>query len=188
VNQLATSGTAADDERLRDHFAALARRYEAEARKHRAMAQVMTGNISHPYAARPGWQHTQLAARAEEVAVTVRKLSAYYGDLAAGRPATPPADSARFERGEGSPEPSEAQIRELVAGARTPADHRNLEEYFNTRPFTTTAWQPVTAPWHATLGRKLPGSGNWRRSGEFFDAFVRPRTTCADPRSGSDCA
>ena len=133
VNQLAASGTPADDQRLRDHFAALAARYEADARKHRAMAQVMPGNPSHPFGISPGWYLLRLAATDEKIAATLRELSAYYGDLAAGHPSTAPPDSTRFERGEGSPEPSDAQIRELIVRARTPADHRNLEEYFNTR-------------------------------------------------------
>lgn len=139
VKQLAASTRSSDHVRLRDHFAALADTYASDARHHRATAFVMTGNPNHPPAVTPGARYLRLAATADETAATLRQLSAHHGRLAAGQPSTAPAGSARFERGEGSPEPSDAQIRELVASARTPAEHRGLAEYFDAQADTHTS-------------------------------------------------
>lgn len=131
VKRLVASGEPADHARLRDHFAALADEYAADAKTHQAKARaVTTGNPNHPPVGSPGWPHVGRADSAAATAATLRDLSAHHGRLAERRSSTAPAGTARFEAGEGAPEPSQAQVRELVASARTAADHRSLEEYF----------------------------------------------------------
>lgn len=160
VKRLAASSRSDDHLRLRDHFAALAEKYTSDANKHQATARVMTGNPNHPPAVTPGSRYLRLATSARETAATLRALSAHHGQLAARRPSTAPADSARFENGEGSPEPSDEQIRELIASARTPADHRNLAEYFDAvAEKQTTAANRYTAFAQGYRGqsRRTPG-------------------------------
>ena len=130
VKELVARAEPNDDARLRDHFAALADSYALDAHRQKAMAQVLTGNPNHPPAASPGIHHLRLADAATQSATTLRALSDHHGRLAAGLPSQAPVNSARFENGEGAPAPSDAQLRELSASARTPADHKVLEEYF----------------------------------------------------------
>jgi hypothetical protein len=130
VRQLAASGLREDHARLRDHFAALAEKYLADANRHKVLAQVSTGNPNHPViGARQ--HHLRWADAATTSASTLRELSAHHGRLANGQASEAPASSARFENGEGAAAPTDAQLRELSAGARTPSDHRALEEYFS---------------------------------------------------------
>lgn len=130
VRELMGSERAGDHERLRDHFAALADKYTTDARRYRAMGSTVTGNPNHPPAVPPGARWTRAADQAESSATIVRELSAHHGRLAAGRPSQAPAESARFEAGEGAPTPTEAQLGELAANARTAAAHRSLAEYY----------------------------------------------------------
>ena len=127
VKELVARAEPNDHARLRDHFAALADRYAVDAQRHKALAQ-LTGNPNHPVT--PGVYRVRLADAATQSATTLRALSDHHGRLAAGLPSQAPVNSARFENGEGAPAPSDAQLRELSAGARTPADHKALEEYF----------------------------------------------------------
>jgi len=104
-----------DHARLRDHFAALADSYAVDARRHKAMAQVLTGNPNHPPAVSPGVRHVRPADAATQSVTILRELSAHHGRLAAGLTSQAPANSARFENGEGAPAPTDAQLRELSA-------------------------------------------------------------------------
>ena len=131
VKELVARAQPNDHARLRDHFAALADSYALGAQRHKAMAHVLTGNPNHPPAVSPGVRHVQLADAATQSATTLRALSDHHGRLAAGLTSQAPANSAQFENGEGAPAPTDAQLRELSAGARTAADHRVLEEYFS---------------------------------------------------------
>jgi hypothetical protein len=74
----------------------------------------------------------QLASLNAQSEKTVRELAAYHGKLAGGTPAAAPKDGARFQGGAGAPEPTEQELDALAAKARTPAEHRALEEYFLT--------------------------------------------------------
>ena len=103
VKELVARAQPADHARLRDHFAALADRYTVDAQRHKAMAQVLTGNPNHPPAISPGVYHMQLADAAIQSATTLRELSAHHGRLAAGQTSQAPANSCRFENGEGAP-------------------------------------------------------------------------------------
>ena len=78
---------------------------------------------------------------------------------AIARPSQAPADSARFEAGEGSPAPTETQLRELAASARTPSEHRGLAEYFR----TVAERQENAANKYATLAQLYRGQS--RRTG-----------------------
>lgn len=75
--------------------------------------------------------HTRLSEAVGEMAKSARELAAFHGQLAAGAPATRPADPSRLEQGTGAPTVmSDAQLQQLVTSARTPADHGKLVEYF----------------------------------------------------------
>jgi hypothetical protein len=131
VKERVASGQRDDHARLRDHFAALADKYAADAQRYSASAKTLTGNPNHPPAVPPGARYARLAESASASAATLQELSVHHGRLAAGQVSQAPANSAGFESGEGAPEPTDAQLRELSAGARTPSEHRALEEYFS---------------------------------------------------------
>ena len=183
VKRLAASSRSDDHLRLRDHFAALAEKYASAANKHEATARVMTGNPNHPPAITPGSRYLQVAATARETATTLRALSAHHGQLAAGRPSTAPADSARFENGEGSPEPSDEQIGELIASARTATDHRSLAEYFE----TVAEKQTKTANRYTALAQSYRAQSRRTPGGDpamHFDVLaVRSRESASDART-----
>jgi hypothetical protein len=141
VKELVASSQRDDHARLRDHFAALADKYEADAQRHKGIGKSLTGIPNHSPAVVPGARYARLAESETASAATVRELSAHQGRLAAGQTSQAPANSARFENGEGAPAPNEAQLRELSAGARTPSEHRALAEYFSelVQKYTDTA-------------------------------------------------
>ena len=132
VKEFVTSSRPADHARLRDHFAALADKYTSDARRYRNVAVAMTGNPNHPPVVPPGARWSRAADQADESASVARELSAHHGRLADGRSSQAPAGADRFEAGKGAPAPTEAQLNELAASARTPAQHRSLVEYYTT--------------------------------------------------------
>ena len=148
VKRLVGSAQQGDYARLGDHFAALADQYAAQARRNIALSRTPTGNPNRRSGGNPGPVFARRAEIATASAAVTRELAAHYGRLAAGTPSTPPANSARFVAGEGAPAPTDAQLRELVAGARTPADHRSLEEYY----VTLAAKYTDAAADHARMG------------------------------------
>jgi hypothetical protein len=97
---------------------------------------------------------TRLAELNTQSATTARELVTYHQTLAAGAPATPPPDAARFHAGAGAPAPSEPEITALAAQASTPAEHRVLEEYFLTLAKRYTA----DATEHATTANTYRGT------------------------------
>lgn len=97
---------------------------------------------------------TGLADLNTQSAATVRELAAYHERLAAGTASTAPPDSARFEGGEGAAIPTDREIDALAARARTPADHRALEEYFLTLARRYTA----DADEHVAMARAYRGT------------------------------
>ena len=162
VKELVARAQPNDHARLRDHFAALSERYAVEAQRQKALAQVMTGNPNHPPAVSPGVRHLRLADAATQAATTLRELSEHHGRRAAGQPSQAPLNSARFENGEGAPVPTDAQLHELSAGARTAADHRALEDYFTglAEKYTRDAQR------HDAMAQSYRGHAN-DRSGSF---------------------
>jgi hypothetical protein len=133
VQQLVKRAEPADNARLSAHFAALADRYAADAKRHSAMAAAFLGTPTRRVAANTSADHCKrLATLNTQSADTLRELAAYHEKLAAGAPAITPKGGARFQGGAGAPEPSEAELSALAAKANSPADHHALEEYFLT--------------------------------------------------------
>lgn len=133
VRQLIARGEPADHARLRTHFLALADQYEADAKQHDAMASTFVASPSVRVRAQSSADHCKRLERlATESARTVRELAAHHGRLAAGTPSTAPSNSTRFESGEGARTmwAHEKEMHDLAAKASTAADHRAIEEYF----------------------------------------------------------
>ena len=133
VRQLIARGEPADHARLRAHFTALAEQYEADAKQHHSMAQVFIASPSVRVRAQSSADHCKrLENLATQSAATLRDLATHHASLAAGVPSTAPKNAARFEAGQGAREvwQHEKEIHDLAANARTPADHRAIEEYF----------------------------------------------------------
>jgi hypothetical protein len=140
VRKLVSSSEPADNARLSAHFAALADRYAADARRHNAMAQAFIAAPTRRVPANTAADHCKrLAALNTKSAQTLRELAAHHDKLAAGTPSTAPKGSARFGGGTGAPEPTDAELGALAAKANTPADHRALQEYFLTAAKRYTA-------------------------------------------------
>jgi hypothetical protein len=146
LRQLVDRGDPGDHARLSAHFTVLGERYSTEAKRHTSMAQSYVGNPRGNLGAGMSVHCKRLADLNTQSAMTVRELAAYHEKAAAGTPATPPRGGARFESGAGAPEPREPELNALAAKARTPADHRALEEYFLTlaRRYTAEANEHVT--------------------------------------------
>ena len=132
VRQLVTRAEPADNARLSAHFAALADRYTAEAKRHVAMSQSFAGNPSRTLGTGMSVHCKRLADLNTQSATTVRELAAYHEGLAGGTTAILPRDAERFRGGAGAPEPTEKELTVLAAKASLPAEHRALEEYFLT--------------------------------------------------------
>lgn len=131
VRQLIASAQPADHARLRAHFEALSAKYTADAARHTALASAAGGNPNRPSGGDPARHHNRLAALAKDSAGITRELAAHHGQLAAGIASTAPRDSVGFEKGAGAPAiPSEKQLLELAAKARTPSEHGELVEYY----------------------------------------------------------
>lgn len=156
VRQLVDRGEPADNARLSMHFSALAERYTEEATRHEAMSRALSGNPNRREVAASSTHCSRLAELNMRSAATVGELAAYHELLAAGIVSMPPADSSRFYNGEGAPEPTEAELDALAANARTPADHRALEEYFLTlaKKYTAEADAHVAMA-HAFRGTRI---------------------------------
>ncbi|MEQ1574907.1 MAG: hypothetical protein ABL993_11745 [Vicinamibacterales bacterium] len=154
VRRLVASAQPGDNARLSGHFAALAERYAAEARRHTAMAKAFVGNPSRSLATGMSAHCTRLAELSTQSATTVRELATYHQKLASGAAATPPAAGARFEGGAGAPTPTDQELNAMAAKARTPADHRALQEYFLTLAKRYTA----EADEHVALAQAYRGT------------------------------
>jgi hypothetical protein len=154
VRQLVARAEPGDHVRLSAHFAALADRYAADARRHTSMAQGFVGNPSRNLGRNMSAHCRRLAELNTESAVTVRELAAHHSKLATGSPSTSPQDAARFEAGAGAPAPTERELNALASKASAPADHRALEEYFLTLAQRYTA----EAGEHAAMAQAYRGT------------------------------
>jgi hypothetical protein len=132
VKQLVERAEPADHARLTAHFSAVAERYTVEAKRHVSMSQSFTGNPRRDLGTGMSAHCKRLADLNTQSATAVREVAAYHEKLAAGAPATLPKDGARFQAGAGAPMPTDNELNALAAKASTPADHRALEEYFQT--------------------------------------------------------
>ena len=139
---------------LADHFTALAEKYTAEAKDHKAMAAAFQGNPNRRFGANVAGHCDRLAALAIESAAIVGELAKYHKQLAAGAAPAFPKDGARFESGEGAPAPTSDELHHLAMMARTPADHRALEEYF-----VTVAKRDTASAEHQTAMAQLYRAG-----------------------------
>ncbi|HZS59308.1 MAG TPA: hypothetical protein VFA43_08570 [Gemmatimonadaceae bacterium] len=154
VRQLVARGEPGDQAQLSAHFSALADRYAAEAKRHISMSQNFVGNPSRNLGSGMSAHCKRLADLNTQSATTARELATYHAKLASGTPATPPPGGARFQAGAGAPEPTAQELNALAAKARTPAEHRGLEEYFLTLAKRYTA----EADEHVALAQTYRGT------------------------------
>lgn len=161
VRQLVERADPNGHARLSAHFSALADRYAEEAARHTAMSRAFGGNPNRQGAVPASAHCARLAELNTESAATLHELAGHHERLALGAPSTVPSGAARFESGEGAPEPTEGELAALAAHARTPADHRALAEYF-----VTVALRHTTeADEHVWMARAYRGHAN-RRGGD----------------------
>jgi hypothetical protein len=132
VQQLVKRAEPGDHARLAAHFTALADGYAAEARRHTSMSQSFVGNPSRNLGTGMSAHCKHLADLNTQSVTELRELATYHQKLASGAAATPPGAGARFEGGAGAPVPTDRELNAMAAKASTPADHRALEEYFQT--------------------------------------------------------
>jgi hypothetical protein len=130
VQQLVSRAQPGDHARLAAHFTALADRYAADAKRHTTMAASFGGNPNRNMGTGMSEHCKRLTSLNNQSATTARELAAYHQKLAAGTAATPPAGGSRLESGAGARTPTDKDLSALAAQAKTPADHRALEEYF----------------------------------------------------------
>ena len=154
VRQLVERGEPADHARLSAHFTVLADRYSAEAKRHTTMAESFVGNPNRSLGSSMSAHCRRLADLNTQSATTVRELAVYHEKATAGVPATKPEAASRFDAGQGAAEASERELAALAAKARTPAEHRALEEYFLTLAKRYTA----DAGAHANLAQTYRGT------------------------------
>ena len=130
VRELMASQQPGDHARLWRHFETLSARYAADANRHLAFARASAA-VPRGAGAAASAHHTRLAASAKEAASIVGELGIHHRHLAAGVLSTAPQHAERFEKGAGAPAtPSEQQLLELAAKARTPNEHGLLTEYY----------------------------------------------------------
>jgi hypothetical protein len=158
VKQLVAANTPEANASLAKHFTALAEAYTADAAQHRAMARAYVGNPNHSLGNNVSAHCTKLAELATESATAAREMATYHEQLAAGVTATVPKGAAAFHAGAGAPAPTQEQLHQLASAARTPADHRALEEYFLTLAKQDTA----DAKEHAATAETYRVSGQRR--------------------------
>ena len=139
VQTLVKRAEPGDNARLAAHFSALADRYAAEAKRHTSMAKSFAANPSRNLGTGMNAHCQRLAELNTQSATTLRELAAYHQKLGAGATATPPPDAARFQGGAGATRPTDQELNAMAAKARTPDDHRALEEYFATLAKRDTA-------------------------------------------------
>jgi hypothetical protein len=161
VRQLVERAEPGDHARLGAHFAAIAERYTVDARRHTAMSKAIGGNPNRQLATGSSARYTRLAELDTQSAATLRELAVHHERLAAGTPSTVPLGSARFEDGKGAPAPTDRELNALAARARTPAEHRALEEYF----MTLAARHTKKATEHTAMAQAYRGNAN-RRGGD----------------------
>lgn len=154
VQKLVASGAPDDNAKLSAHFAALADRYAAEAKRHTAMAQSYVGNPNRSTGSGMRIHCTRLAELNAQSATSLRALADHHKALAAGAASTAPAGAGRFQSGAGASTPTEAELKALAAKAATPADHRALQEYFLTAAKRYTS----EANDHAAIARSYRGT------------------------------
>jgi hypothetical protein len=131
VQRLVDRADASSHAALQRHFELLADRYTSDAKQYRAMARGFIGNPNRLTTPPPGWHCLRAAEESDLAAATVRALARYHAQRAIDVIAPMPPGAAPYESGRGAPRPTPGQVRALEREARTVADHRFLEEYFD---------------------------------------------------------
>ena len=130
VERAMASRQAADHEKLQAHFAALSRRYGADARRHTEFARAASG-ASRGAGLAAAKHHERLAELAKESAKLTNELAVHHERLRGGQPSTTPKGAEAFEAGAGAPAiPSERRLLLLAARASKPSEHGELREYY----------------------------------------------------------
>jgi hypothetical protein len=170
VRQLIARAQPEDHARLRAHFEALSAKYTADAARHTALAGAAGGNPNRTTGGAPSAHHTKLATLAKESASITRALATHHGELAAGAASTAPRDSVGFEKGAGAPAvPSEKQLLELAAKARTPTEHGELVEYYGSlvKQYSTEATE------HSAMAAAYRGTKSGTSMASHCDRLVQ---------------
>jgi outer membrane murein-binding lipoprotein Lpp len=157
VQRLVSRAELGDHARLGAHFGALADTYDADAKRHAAMAQRYAGNPNRDVSGLAA-HCRQLASLNRELASSVRELAAHHRTLGAGVPSVRPQVDAAFDAGKGARTPTGEEVLALAGTARTAADHTALAEHF----LTLARRYGTDADNHAALARacRAPRTGH----------------------------
>ena len=139
VQKFVTADTPVANLRLAAHFATLAARYEEDAARHKAAADVFRANANKSVTMNAGITFARLSSDATEWALAARELATYHVHRASGQPAIRPRGGAELQAGRGAPEPTAEQLHKLALTARTRLDHLELQEYYQVVARTKTA-------------------------------------------------
>lgn len=131
VRQLVSSETPADQAALAAHFTALADRHAAAALVHDKMGASAAAN-PRGNAEQMKIHCQRLAGLERKAAATLRELAAHHASLGGGVASTPPAGGAKYQAGAEARQPDDADMNAVARRASTPADHRALQDYFQT--------------------------------------------------------
>jgi hypothetical protein len=132
VRQLVSRGEPADHARLVRHFAALEARYAADVKRHEEMARSFAGQPRGQSSTSLEGHCRALAKSNTDMATVARELAGYHEKVAAGTPATQPADTKGLESGKGAPEPNAQELDAFLQKASAANDHKALADYFDT--------------------------------------------------------
>jgi hypothetical protein len=132
VRQLVKRAEPGDNARLAVHFTALAERYAADARRHETMARSLEGHARGQTSTALEGHCRALAKNNTEMATIAHELASYHDKMAAGAPATPPADAKGLEAGKGAPKPTDQELAAFLEKASANADHKAMADYFDT--------------------------------------------------------
>ena len=139
VQRLVVADTAEAHTALAKHFIALAGRYRVAASRYRALAIMSAGNPNHPVDTNTHQRRLRQADAAAAAQRTVRALAAYHQILSIGGSSRRPVGAAAFDGGRGALPATSAELKEIVAAARTGSAQRELVEYFVVVARTETA-------------------------------------------------
>lgn len=142
---VAKASTAAEHSQLSKHFLEMAAKYKADADTHAAMAASYRRNPGPPrrVGGDPGAHCDHLAHQAREAATTASELAKYHERIATEGPnsgAQPPTTRTLKMPEVRYPDLlADKEAQELVASAKTPADHTKLGKHFAAKAASYTA-------------------------------------------------
>ena len=165
VQRLVAADTPAAHASLAKHFVALADKYAADAARFRALAAVPAGSPNHAAPVGASTRRARQADAAVSLSDAARSVAAYHQFLSIGsRPSAPPERTA-FDGGFGATVPTNAEVKQAVATARTAADHHVFAEYF----LTVAARERTSANARKMQARMFRAGG--QRGGADFGAM-----------------